>query len=103
MIGVIASLEVIPDKQAEFEGISNRLIALVHANEPDTVSYLLFKSKTSNSTYVFMEQYASMDALKRHGRTEYFKQAQSDLTACLSSPPKIEMYELVEQAPGPES
>ena len=70
MIGVIASLEVIPDKQAEFEGISNRLIALVHANEPDPVSYLLLKSKTSISPYVFMQQYATMDALKGHGRNE---------------------------------
>ena len=96
MIGVIATLEIQDGKQAEFEGVAKDLMAKVKANEPGCTTYQLYKAKGSATTYIFMEQYASGDALKAHGQTEYFKAAQPGLGACLAGAPKIEMFDIVE-------
>ncbi|MEO1474099.1 MAG: antibiotic biosynthesis monooxygenase, partial [Pseudomonadota bacterium] len=55
-----------------------------------------YKAKGSDTDYIFMEQYASADALRAHGQTDYFKAAQPGLGACLAGAPSIEMYDIVE-------
>ncbi|MEL7111064.1 MAG: putative quinol monooxygenase [Pseudomonadota bacterium] len=96
MIGVIATLEIQDGKQGDFEGVAKDLMAKVKANEPGCLTYQLYKAKGSETTYIFMEQYASGDALKAHGQTDYFQAAQPGLGACLAGPPKIEMFDIVE-------
>ena len=96
MIGVVATLEIQDGKQDEFESVAKDLMAKVKANEPGCLTYQLYKAKGSETTYIFMEQYASGDALKAHGQTEYFKAAQPGLGACLAGAPKIEMFDIVE-------
>ena len=96
MIGVVATLEIQDGKQDEFESVAKDLMAKVKANEPGCLTYQLYKAKGSETTYIFMEQYASGDALKAHGQTDYFKAAQPGLGACLAGAPKIEMFDIVE-------
>ena len=96
MIGVVATLEIQDGKQADFEATAKDLMAKVKANEPGCLTYQLYKAKGSDTTYIFMEQYASGDALKAHGQTAYIKAAQPALGACLSGAPKIEMFDSVE-------
>ncbi|MEP1142108.1 MAG: putative quinol monooxygenase [Henriciella sp.] len=96
MIGVVATLEIQDGKQGEFESVAKDLMAKVKANEPGCTTYQLYKAKGSETTYIFMEQYASGDALKAHGQTDYFKAAQPGLGACLAGAPKIEMFDIVE-------
>lgn len=96
MIGVVATLEIQDGKQAEFEGIAKDLMAKVKANEPGCTTYQLYKAKGSETTYIFMEQYASAEALAEHGKTEYFTAAGPKLGPCLAGAPKIEMFDIVE-------
>ncbi|MEL6245088.1 MAG: putative quinol monooxygenase [Pseudomonadota bacterium] len=96
MIGVVAKLSIQDGKQAEFETVAKDLMAKVKANEPGCTTYQLYKAKGSDTDYIFMEQYASADALKAHGQTDYFKAAQPGLGACLAGAPSIEMYDIVE-------
>ena len=96
MIGVTAKLTVQDGKQADFEAVAKDLMAKVHANEPGCTMYQLYKVKGSDTEYVFMETYASQEALKAHGQTEYFKAAGPGLGACLAGAPKIEYYDIVE-------
>ena len=96
MIGVIAKLEIQDGKQGDFETVAKDLMAKVKANEPGCTTYQLYKSKGSDTTYIFMEQYASADALKAHGQTDYFQAAQPGLGACLAGAPDIQMYDIVE-------
>ena len=96
MSGVIATREIQDGKQAEFEGVAKDLMAKVKANEPGCTTYQLYKAKGSDTTYIIMEQYASGDALKAHGQTEYFKAAQPGLGACLAGAPKVELFDIVE-------
>ena len=63
MIGVVATLEIQDGKQADFEATAKDLMAKVKANEPGCLTYQLYKAKGSDTTYIFMEQYASGEAL----------------------------------------
>ena len=96
MIGVVAKLKIQDGKQAEFEQVAKDLMAKVKANEPGCLTYQLYKSKSDPQTYIFMEQYASADALKSHGQTEYFKAAGPKLGAVLGGAPEIQYYDIVE-------
>lgn len=96
MIGVVAKLSVQDGKQADFEAVAKDLMAKVKANEPGCLTYQLYKAKGSDTDYIFMEQYASQEALEAHGKTEYFQAAMPGLGACLAGRPDIEYYEIVE-------
>ncbi len=96
MIGVVAKLTIQDGKQAEFEQVARDLMAKVKANEPGCLTYQLYKTKGSATEYIFMEQYASQDALKSHGQTEYFKAAGPKLGAVLGAKPEIAYYDIVE-------
>ncbi len=96
MIGVVAKLKIQDGKQAEFEQVATDLMAKVKANEPGCLTYQLYKAKGSSTDYIFMEQYASADALRSHGQTEYFKAAGPKLGAVLAAAPDIQYYDIVE-------
>lgn len=96
MIGVIAKLTIQDGKQGEFEAVAKDLMAKVKANEPGCLTYQLYRARGSATEYVFMEQYASADALKAHGQTEYFKAAGPRLGAVLAGAPDIQYLDIVE-------
>ena len=96
MIGVVAKLTIADGKQADFEQVAKDLMAKVKANEPGCLTYQLYKTKGSDNEYIFMEQYASQDALDAHGKTEYFQAAMPGLGACLAGAPDIAYYDIVE-------
>lgn len=96
MIGVIAKLNIQEGKQAEFEEVAKELMAKVKANEPGCLTYQLYRARGSETEYVFMEQYASADALKAHGQTEYFRAAGPRLGAVLAGAPEIQYLDIVE-------
>lgn len=96
MIGVIAKLSIKEGKQEEFEKVALDLMAKVNANEPGCITYKLYKSKSSDTEYTFLEQYESQDALKAHGQSDHFKAAQAGLGACLAGAPSIEYLDSVD-------
>jgi quinol monooxygenase YgiN len=96
MIGVVAKLKIQDGKQGEFETVAKDLMAKVKANEPGCLTYQLYKARAASTEYIFMEQYASSDALKAHGQTDYFKAAGPKLGAVLAGAPVVEYYDIVE-------
>ena len=96
MIGVVAKLTIAEGKNEDFEAIGRDLMAKVKANEPGTLTYQLYKSKSDPNVYIFMEQYATADDLKAHGKTEYFKAAGPKLGTCLAGAPDIQYFDIVE-------
>lgn len=96
MIGVVAKLSIQDGKQDEFEQVARDLMAKVKANEPGCLTYQLYKQKGSDTDYIFMEQYASKEALEAHGKTEYFRAAGPSLGACLAGAPDIQYFDIVE-------
>ena len=96
MIGVVATLKVQPDKASDFEKVFLDLAAKVKANESGCLMYQLTKSKTEAGVYKVLELYASTDALKAHGGTDYFKAAGAAIGPFMAGAPVIEYLDAVE-------
>ena len=96
MIGVVAVLKVQVDKAADFEKVFLDLAAKVKANEPGCIAYQLTKSRTEPGTYKVLELYASEDALKAHGGSDYFKAAGAAMGPFMAGRPEIEYLDAVE-------
>jgi len=96
MIGVVANLKVQPDKSADFEKVFLDLQNKVKANEPGVLVYQLIKSRTEAGAYKVLELYASEDALKHHGGTDYFKAAGAAMGPFMAGRPDIEYLDAVE-------
>jgi quinol monooxygenase YgiN len=96
MIGVVATLKVQVDKASEFEAVFLDLAAKVKANEAGCLMYQLTKSKTEAGTYKVLELYASMDDLKAHGGTDYFKAGGAAMGPFMAGRPEIEYLDAVE-------
>ncbi|PTS91304.1 MULTISPECIES: putative quinol monooxygenase [unclassified Caulobacter] len=96
MIGVVATLKVQPDKTAEFEAVFLDLAAKVKGNEAGCLLYQLTRSKTEAGTYKVLELYATMDDLKAHGATDYFKAGGAAMGPFMAGRPEIEYLDAVE-------
>ena len=96
MIGVVAVLKTAEGKGPDLEKVFTELAAKVKANEPGNLMYQLTKSRTEPNTYKVLELYASEEALKTHGGTDYFKAAGPSIGACLAGRPEIEYLDAVE-------
>jgi len=96
MIGVVATLKVQDGKGADLEKVFGELAAKVKANEAGCLIYQLTKSRTDPNTYKVLELYASEEALKVHGSSDYFRAAGPGIGACLAGRPEIEYLDAVE-------
>ena len=94
-IGIIATLEIKPGSQADFEQIFTELSAEVRANETGNHFYALHKSRTSKTTYVVLEQYADQAAVEAHNGAEYFKRLGAAMGPHMAGRPKIELLDAV--------
>jgi quinol monooxygenase YgiN len=96
MIGVVAVLKVQVDKTADFEKVFLDLQNKVKANEPGCIVYQLTKSRAEAGVYKVLELYASEDALKAHGSSDYFKAAGAAMGPLMAGRPEIEYLDAVE-------
>lgn len=96
MIGVIATLKVQAGKGADLEAVFSELAAKVKANEAGCILYQLTKSRSEPDTYRVMELYASNEALKQHGASDYFRAAGPGIGACLAAPLQVEYLDAVD-------
>ena len=96
MIGVVAVLKVQPDKTGDFETVFLDLQQKVKANEPGCLVYQLTKSRTEPGVYKVLELYASEEALKHHGGTDYFKAGGAAMGPFMAGRPEIEYLDAVE-------
>ena len=65
------------------------------ANEPGATFYALHRTKSDSQVYKVLEQYASKEALKAHGQTEYFLAASQKMGALVAAAPDIEVMDAV--------
>jgi quinol monooxygenase YgiN len=89
MSWLLATFKVKEGKQPDFEMIMNSLVEKVRASEPNTLVYVLTKSKRDPTEYVMIEQYKSDDDRKAHGQTPYFQEALPQFMACLEGNPQM--------------
>ena len=92
-IGIIATIKVQEGKNSEFETVFSELSKQVLANEEGCLFYALHRTKGDPQVYKVLEQYKTMEDVKAHGETEYFKAAGAQLASLVAAAPDIEMLE----------
>jgi quinol monooxygenase YgiN len=93
MLAVVAKLNVLAGKEAEFEKVMLGLAEQVNANEPGCHLYKLCKDADGN--YVVMELYADAEAVAAHGASEHFKAAGAGFKGLMGGAPEITRMEVV--------
>ena len=90
---VIATLKVKAGSEATFRQAAEKMIAHVKANEPGTLTYLLNRSTSDPTKFVFYEVYQDQAAFTAHGGSEPMQQFFGAVGTLLDGRPEIHMYE----------
>jgi len=90
---VIAKLKVKAGSEATFQQQANKMITHVKANEPGTVTYILYRSTSDPTTFMFYEVYADQAAFTAHGASEPMQQFFGAVGTLVDGRPEITMYE----------
>lgn len=93
-IGIVATIRVLPGKEAEFEGVFAELAPAVHANEPGNSYYRLFKTGETG-VYKVLECYDDDAAVEAHRKSDHFRSLGAKLGPCLAGAPEIERLSAV--------
>jgi len=89
---VIATLKVKSGSEAMFRQAADKMLAYVKANEPGTLTYLLNRSTSDPTQFVFYEVYADEAAFAAHGGSEPMQQFFGAVGTLLDGRPEIRMY-----------
>ncbi len=93
MITVIAKLKVKAGNESTFRQAADKMIAHVKTNEPGTRTYILHRSTSDPTEFVFYEVYADQAAFAAHGGSEPMQQFFGAVGGLLEGRPEIAMYE----------
>ena len=94
-MGLLATIAGLAGKTEEFAQTFLDLTEKVRANEPGNVFSALHKSGSNPQMYMVTEQYDSPEALDAHGKSDYFCEANKELTGFVVGAPEIEIFEAV--------
>jgi quinol monooxygenase YgiN len=92
MIAVIARINVIPGKEAEWEEIFVGRRAWVLEQEPDCLGYDMYRAETPGE-YVVIERFTSRDAFQAHLKGSV---GHEKMIACFAKTPVNEFVEAVD-------
>lgn len=91
-IRVVAILQAQPDQT---EAVERALRAIVAPSRAEAAChfYTPHRDPSQPGCYVFIERWASREALAEHEQTAHFKQLLNDLDGLLAEPPQIMILE----------
>lgn len=95
----MSAIYVVATNKAK-EGCAEKLHAVLSAmieptrKEEGCIQYALYADK-AGTTFVFIEQWASSEALTAHTQTAHFARLQADAPALLETPSDLKILELV--------
>ena len=93
MIAVIAKLQVVAGKGAEFEQAMLALAKQVREKELGNHLYSLCQDGDGN--YLMLELYDSEEDLAAHGQSDHFKAAGAGFKGLMSGPPEIQRLKVI--------
>ncbi|MCD4865737.1 MULTISPECIES: putative quinol monooxygenase [Pseudomonas] len=91
-IRIVAILQAKPGQAAAVENAMRAIVAPSRA-EPACHFYTPHRDPSHEGRYVFIERWASREALAEHEETAHFKQLLSDLDGLLSEAPQVMILE----------
>ena len=92
MIVLVAMLKAKAGNESKVENVLQAMIPNVQKEE-GALKYILHRSKTDPTQFMFYEEYSDQAALDFHNSTSYFRQLGKDLTGLLDGEPKVAFWE----------
>jgi quinol monooxygenase YgiN len=92
---IVATLQVQPGKETEFEEAAKEMIKSVSKEEPGALVYSLHRVQGTPGKYVFYEQYTDQSAIDLHGKTAHMAAFGGKIGQFLAGRPELQMLELV--------
>ena len=93
-IGVTAYCSIKPGTEDDWEAIMREMVDATRGNEPGNVFYGCFKTQRDGE-YVFMERWASREAVDAHGQTAHVAEIAPRFGPYNAGAPTITEYEMV--------
>ena len=95
MITIVAKLKVKAGSEAAFQAEMEKMIAHVKANEPGTVTYMLYRAAGDPTQFVVYENYTDAEAMSAHSSSEPMMQFFTAVGGLFDGRPEIGVYEEV--------
>ncbi len=89
MLGVVANVEVYPDRVDEFVRTFSALATAVRSDEPRNHLYVLGRVRGADNRFVVMELYEDQSAIEFHRQTEHVRVYGPKLAEMQSRPIEI--------------
>jgi len=95
MITIVAKLKVKAGSEAAFVAEMQTMIEHVKANEPGTLTYVLYRATGDPTEFVVYENYVDQAAMAAHSGSEAMMKFFGTAGALLEGRPEIGIYEEV--------
>jgi quinol monooxygenase YgiN len=95
MTTFIATLQVKPEKQDEFEKLQAELSELSHAQEPDMFVYDVIKHREKPGTYVVYARFKDEAAFEHHMGIDFHDRLVPPILECLDAEMQLEFFDHV--------
>jgi quinol monooxygenase YgiN len=94
-ITLVVTMPVKAEREAEFLDLCARFAEWVHANEPETLLYVLTKHPSREHTYVWVERYRDEAAMTAHRESPQLAETLPKVRECLDGAPELLRLEQV--------
>jgi quinol monooxygenase YgiN len=89
----IATLNVKPGKEQEFERLQQELSELTHAHEPGTLVYDVIKSRGKPRTYVVYGRFQDEAAFQAHQASPFHDRLVPPILSCVDGEMDLQMLD----------
>jgi len=94
-ITLVVTMPVKAEREADFLDLCAAFAEWVHANEPDTLLYVLTKHPSREHTYVWVERYRDEAAMTSHRESPQLAETLPKVRECLDGAPELLRLEQV--------
>ena len=95
-LAVVAKIKAKAGSEAALEAAFREMITKVRT-EPGCLSYILHKSSTDPTTFVFFETYSDQAAFDAHGKTPHMKEMGGKIGSLLEGRPEVIVMQEVDR------
>jgi len=95
MITIVAKLKVKAGSEGAFQAEMEKMIAHVKANEPGTLTYLLYRAAADPTQFVVYENYVDAEAMATHSGSDAMMAFFGASGGLFEGRPEIGLYEEV--------
>ncbi|QAA33789.1 putative quinol monooxygenase [Clostridium manihotivorum] len=94
MLKVVAKHYVISDKVEEVLELAKELVAAT-VKEEGCISYAMYQDTKDSSILTMIEEWESVEALKKHGQSEHFTTIVPKMAPLMAKPAEMNVYKKV--------